>query len=170
MLTHIDMVKTISHIDDIKGLHTNRKLASCFVIYINEHQSDYHGIIWFMFLVLLVLWAVNPLLTSGFPYRRSIVRNFLFDSCFSHCWRNVDVWLKVSALLAQCVVSPFVPSGYSSQKNRSVNILFHVCPNELLNKQWKCKWVACWGSLEWNFGGSVRGDPIAGGFPSQKLG
>ena len=44
MLMHIDMVKTISYIDGIKGLHTNCRLASCFVSYINEHQSDYHGI------------------------------------------------------------------------------------------------------------------------------
>ena len=33
----------------------------------------------------------------------------LFDKCISHCWWNVDAWLKVSTLLAQCVVSTFVP-------------------------------------------------------------
>ena len=88
MLIHIDMLKIISYIDGIKGLHTNCRLASCFVIYVNEHQSDYHGIIWFMFLVLLVLCAMNPLLTGGFPYRRSIVRNCV-------------VWLMLFALLVE---------------------------------------------------------------------
>ena len=87
MLIHIDMVKTISYIDGIKGLHTNCRLASSFVSYVNEHQSEYHGIIWFMFFELLVLCAVKPLLTGGFPYRRSIVRN---------C-----VWLMHFALLVE---------------------------------------------------------------------
>ena len=132
MLIHIDMLKIISYIDGIKGLHTNCRLASCFVIYVNEHQSDYHGIIWFMFLVLLVLCAVNPLLTGGFPYRRSIVRNCV-------------VWLMLFTLLVErwclirglrIVVSPFVPSGYSSQKNRSFDVFFRVCPNELLKTKW----------------------------------
>ena len=31
--------------DGIKGLHTNCRLASCFVSYVKERQSDYHGII-----------------------------------------------------------------------------------------------------------------------------
>ena len=96
MLIHIDMVKTISYVDGIKGLHTNCRLASCFVSYVNEHQSDYHGIIWFMFFELLVLCAVNPLLTGGFPYRRSIV------------W-NCVVWLMHFALLVErwCMIKGF---------------------------------------------------------------
>ena len=88
MLIHIDIVKTISYIDGIKGLHTNCRLASCFVSYVNEHQSDYHGMIWFMFFELLVLCAVNPLLTGRFPYRRSIV------------W-NCVVWLMHFVLLVE---------------------------------------------------------------------
>ena len=40
----------------IKGLHANCRLVSCFVSNVNEHQSNYHGITWFKFLVLLVLW------------------------------------------------------------------------------------------------------------------
>ena len=141
MPIHIDMVKTISYIDYIKGLHTNCRLASWFMIYINEHQSDYHGIIWFMFLVLLVLCAVNPLLTGGFPYRRSIVRNCV-------------VWLMLFALLVErwCLIKGFRIAGpvcgVSScskwillTKKRSFDVFFHVCPNELLNKQWICKCV-----------------------------
>ena len=89
MQIHIDMMKTISYIDGIKDLHTKCRLASYFVSYFNEHQSDYHGIIWFMFFELLVLCAVNPLLTGGFPYRRSIVR-------------NCAVWLMHFALLVEC--------------------------------------------------------------------
>ena len=87
ILIHIDMVKTISCIDGMKGLHTNYRLASCFVSYANEHLSDYHGIAWFMLFVLLVLCAVNPLLIGGFPYTRSIVQNSV-------------VWLMLFALLA----------------------------------------------------------------------
>ena len=96
MLIHIDIVKTISYIDGIKGLHTNYRLASCFVSYVNEHQSDYHGIIWFMFFELLVLCAVNPLLTGRFPYRRSIV------------W-NCVVWLMHFVLLVErwCLIKGF---------------------------------------------------------------
>ena len=100
MLIHIDMVKTISYIDGMKDLHTNCRLPSCFVIYVNEHQSYHYGIIWFMFLVLLVLCAVNPLHTGGFPYRRSIVRNSV-------------VWLMLFALLAErwCVIKGFRIAG-----------------------------------------------------------
>ena len=67
-----------------------------FVSYVNKHQSDYHGIIWFMFFELLVLCAVNPLLTGGFPYRRSIV------------W-NCVVWLMHSALPVKrwCMIKGF---------------------------------------------------------------
>ena len=70
--------------------------ASCFVSYVNEHQSDYHGIIWFMFFELLILCAVNPLLNGGFPYRRSIV------------W-NCVVWLIHFALLVErwCMIKGF---------------------------------------------------------------
>ena len=96
MLIHIDVVKTICYIDGIKGLHTNCRLTTWFVSYVSEHQSDYHGIIWFMFFELLVLCAVNPLLTGGFPYRRSIV------------W-NCVVWLMHFALLAEhwCMIKGF---------------------------------------------------------------
>ena len=45
------MVKTISYIDVIKGLHTNCRLASCFVSYANEHLSGYHGITWSCFFI-----------------------------------------------------------------------------------------------------------------------
>ena len=78
----------------------NCRLASCFVSYVNEHQSDYHGIIWFMFFELLVLCAVNPLLTGGFPYRRSIV------------W-NCVVWLMHFALLVErwCMIKGFHVPG-----------------------------------------------------------
>ena len=48
MLTHIDMVKTISYIDGIKGLHSNSIPADCFVNYEHEHLSNYHEITWFM--------------------------------------------------------------------------------------------------------------------------
>ena len=82
------MVKTISYINGIKGLHTNCRLASCFVSYVNEHQSDYHGIIWVMLFELLAPCVVNPLLTGGFRYRRPIVRNSV-------------VWLMHFALLAE---------------------------------------------------------------------
>ena len=93
----------------IKGLHTNCRLASCFVSYVNEHQSDYHGIIWFMFFELLVLCAVNPLLTGGFPYRRPVVWKCVV--WLIHFALLVEHWcmIKVSTSLAQCVVSPFVP-------------------------------------------------------------
>ena len=93
MLIHIDMVKTISYIDGIKGLHTNCRLVSCFVSYVNEHQSDYHGIIWFTFLELLVLCTVNPLLTGGFPYRQSIVRNCVV--CLMHFALLVERWCLI---------------------------------------------------------------------------
>ena len=100
MLIHIDMMKTISYIDGLKGLHTNCRLASCFVSYASEQRGDYYGIIRFMFLVLLVLCAVNPLLTGGFPYRRSIVRNFA-------------VWLMLFALLVErwCLIKGFRIAG-----------------------------------------------------------
>ena len=100
MLIHIDMVKIISYIDGIKGLHTNCRLASCFVSYVNEQQSDYHGIIWFTLFELLVLCVVNPLLTGGFPYRRSIVRNCV-------------VWLMHFALLVErwCLIKGFHIAG-----------------------------------------------------------
>ena len=102
--------KTISYIDGIKGLRTNCRLASCFVSYVNEHQSDYHGIIWFTFLELLVQCAVNPLLIGGFPYRRSIAWNcVVWLMHFALLVAHFDAWLKVSTLLTQCVVSPFVP-------------------------------------------------------------
>ena len=95
MLIHIDMVKIISYIGGINGLHT-----SCSVSYVNEHQSDYHGIIWFIFFVLLILCAVNPLLTGGFPYIRLIVRNFA-------------VWLMLFALLVErwCLIKGFRIAG-----------------------------------------------------------
>ena len=85
MLIHIDVGITISHIDGIKCLHTNCRLARCSVSDANEH---YHWIAWFMPFVLLVLCAVNPLLPCGFPYKRSIVRNFV-------------VWLMLFALLVK---------------------------------------------------------------------
>ena len=37
----------------------------------------YHGIAWCMLSVSLVVCAVNSLLTGGFPYKQSIVRNFV---------------------------------------------------------------------------------------------
>ena len=46
MLIHIDIAKTMFYIDAIKGLHTNCRLARCFVSYADEHLSDYHGIAW----------------------------------------------------------------------------------------------------------------------------
>ena len=101
----------------------------------------YHGTAWFMLVVLLVLCAVNPLLIGGFPYRRSIVRSF-------------GVWLMVFALLVEhwCLIKGFRIVGavcgisICSQwilytEKRSFDVIFHVCPNELLNKQWICKWV-----------------------------
>ena len=50
----------------------------------------------------------------------------MFDERFPHCWPSV--WCLH---LFQS----------SSQKNRSFGVFFHVCPSELLNKQWRCKWV-----------------------------
>ena len=75
----INLMKAIFYIDGIKGLHANCRLVSCFVSYANEHQSNYHGITWFKFLVLLVLWI---LLTKA--------ANFLcLLSCLStSCWTN----------------------------------------------------------------------------------
>ena len=100
MLIYIFRMETFSYIDGIKGLHTNCRLASCFMSYANEHLSDYHGIAWFMLFVLLVLCSVNPLLTSRFPYKRSIVRNFV-------------VWLMLFALLAErwCLIRYFRIAG-----------------------------------------------------------
>ena len=132
--------KTISYIDGIKGLRTNCRLASCFVSYVNEHQSDYHGIIWFTFLELLVQCAVNPLLIGGFPYRRSIA------------W-NCVVWLMHFALLVAhwCLIKSFhiadpmcgvsICSNPHHKRTEAVMSSFMFFPNELLNKQWRCKWV-----------------------------
>ena len=78
-------------------MHTNCRLTSCFV---KEHQSDYNGIIWFMVFELLVLCALNPLPTGGFPYRPSIVRNCV-------------VWLMHFALLVErwCLIKGFHIAG-----------------------------------------------------------
>ena len=94
-----------------------------------------------MLVVLLVLCAVNPVLIGGFPYRRSIVRSF-------------GVWLMLFALMVEhwClikgfrIVGPVCGISICSQwilhtKKRRFDVFFHVCPNELLNKQWRCKWV-----------------------------
>ena len=92
------MVKTISYIDGIKALHTNCRLASCFVSYAYEQLSDYHA--WWMLFVLLVLCAVNSLLTGGFPYKRSIVRTFV-------------VWFMLFTLLVErwCLIKGFRIAG-----------------------------------------------------------
>ena len=85
-----------------------------------------------MLFVLLVLCAAKPLLTGGFSYKWSTVLNFV-------------VWLLVGRW---CLIKCFRIAGplcrvsiCSSQKKRSFDVFFHVCPNELLNKQWICKWV-----------------------------
>ena len=97
----------------IKGLHINCRLASWFVSYAHENLSDHHRIAWFMLFVLLVLCAVNPLLTGGFPFKRSLVR-----WCFIKGFRIAG--------LAQCMRSPFVPSGSCSPKKRKFNVLLHM--------------------------------------------
>ena len=105
--TNTDMVKTISYIDDIKDLHTNCRVASCFVSYAHERLGLYHGIAWFMPLVLLLLCAVNPLLTDGFPYKWSIVRNFVVWLMFE--WaveQTVDIQVRkpIKPILCYCYV------------------------------------------------------------------
>ena len=132
MPIHIDMVKIISYIGDIKGLHTNCRLARCFMIYINEHQSEYHGIIWFMFVVLLVLCAVNPLLTGGLLYRRSIVRNCV-------------VWLMLFAMLVErwCLIKGFRIAGpVCGVSNCSKWIL--LTKNEALMSSFMFVQTSCW--------------------------
>ena len=148
---------------------------------------------------MLVLCAVNPLLTGGFFYRRSIVRN-----CIVWFWWNVDVWLKVSTLLAQFGVSIcFNPHHKRAEalmssfmfaqticwtnsrdaresKSHETQIMLLLCNLSFTNWWHYCPYVRWnhWspvdsrfkGSLELNFGGSVCGDSIAGGFLSQKLG
>ena len=54
----------------------------------------------------------------------------------------VERWclIKVFRIAVPVWGVSFVPSG-SSQNKRSFGIFFHVCPNELLNTQWRCKSV-----------------------------
>ena len=155
------MVKTISDIDDIKGLHTNCTLVGCFVSYEHEHLSDYHWIAWFMLFVLLLMCAVNPLLTGGFPYKRSTVRNFvvwlMFNELLNKLWRFkwenpwnsyyvVLLWKSSfqnwwhywlardhwsGALLVQC---DGIPSPVVPLTKVRLDIFFRVCLNGLLNK------------------------------------
>ena len=79
ILVHIDMVKNSSYSDGRKGLHTNCSMASCFVSYAYKHLSDYCGIAWFIPFLLLVLCAVNLLLTGGFPYFFSLLYDNFHD-------------------------------------------------------------------------------------------
>ena len=100
------MVKTISYIDGIKGLHTKCTLASCFVSFAHEHLCDYHGIALFKLFLLLVLCAINPFFTGGLPCKWSIVRKFvvwlmLFALLVERCWFIKDFricWPKVCSL------------------------------------------------------------------------
>ena len=126
MLIRIDLVKTISSIDGIKGLHTNCRLASCFVSYANEHQIDYHGFTWCKVFVLLVLCAVNPLLTGGFPYARSTMLFALLVErwclikgfCIAGPVCGVSIcskWIPVISLLSLCAVKSLVTNGFPLQ-------------------------------------------------------
>ena len=156
------MVKTISDMDDIKGLHTNCTLVGCFVSYEHEHLSDYHWIAWFMLFVLLLMCAVKPLgsqvdsLTSD--QQCGIL---LFDECFNELlnklwrfkWENP--WNSYYVVLlwkssfqnwwhywlardhwsgALLVQCDGIPSPVVPLTKVRLDIFFHVCLNGLLNK------------------------------------
>ena len=55
-----------------------------------------------------------------------------------HLWIPVarDYWS--GALVVQCAA---IPSPLDSPNKRSTFVFFHVCLNELFNKQYTCKWV-----------------------------
>ena len=139
------MVKTISDIDDIKGLHNNCRQVGCFVSYGHEHLSDYHWIAWFMLFVLLLMYAVNPLLTGGFPYKRSTVRNFV-------------VWLMFEWAVEQPV---------EIQVRKPVKLMLCCTVMEIVIPKLMIL-LARKGSLEWSFAGPVWRDSIAGGTPHKR--
>ena len=187
ILIHIDMVKTISCIDGMKGLHTNYRLASCFVSYANEHLSDYHGIAWFMLFVLLVLCAVNPLLIGGFPYTRSIVQN-CFRIAVPVCAVSIcSQWIlftKEARLwrLLSCLCKRGVEQIMEMQVSRKLMklklcycyVICHsvidavagpVCGETTVTSEFPLQGITGV-ALSWS---SVC-HSIAGGFPSQKVG
>ena len=139
MLIHIDMVNTISNIDDIKSLNTNCRLAS----FLWDMSTNTRVII--MDLYDLCFSIAGPVCGESTAHWRIPVRTInsvelcclinafriagwtlMFDKTFPLCWPSV--W---------CLL--FFHSSW--QKSRSFDDLFHVCPNELLNKQWRRKWV-----------------------------
>ena len=121
----------------IKGLHTNCRLAGCFVSYVKwtPEWLSWHYMIYVLWIA--VRWIhcslADSLTDDQFAKLCCLINAFcIAGGTLVHDWRFPHCWPSVWCLhLFQS----------SSQKSRSFDVFFPVCPNKLLNKQWICKWV-----------------------------